>query len=283
MRHLLLIATIFCFFTACKSDKDHKEDNTKHQQVDDHKNHDGHDHNDASHAKVVGKAGDVTIMYAPSLPISDAVLKLEAPKNNATVAGNKVAFDFEVENYELGSQTKDKHADHCANSAKGQHIHLILNNQPYSAHYEADFDKELADGNYVGLAFLSRSYHESIKSKTAYQLFDFKVGEASSTSDFDATKPHMFYSRPKGKYVGKDTKHVLLDFYLVNTELSEDGYKVEAKINGNAIVLDDWAAYIMEGLPMGENTIELTLLDAAGNAVDSPFNPVKRTVTLAAE
>ena len=31
---------------------------------------------------------------------------------------------------------------------------------------------------------------------------------------------------------------------------------------------------------MGENTIELTLLDSRGKAINSPYNPVKRTFTL---
>jgi hypothetical protein len=30
-----------------------------------------------------------------------------------------------------------------ANSAKGQHIHFIVNNGPYSAHYSNNFEKEL--------------------------------------------------------------------------------------------------------------------------------------------
>ena len=37
----------------------------------------------------------------------------------------------------------------------------------------------------------------------------------------------------------------------------------------------------MEGLPKGEVTIKLELLDSEGNLVESPFNPVERTVTLA--
>ena len=72
-------------------------------------------------------------------------------------------FGFEVTNYELGVQTEDATTRGIANSGKGQHIHFILNNGPYSAHYESVFSKSLNVGNYVMLAFLSRSYHESIK------------------------------------------------------------------------------------------------------------------------
>ena len=241
--------------------------------------HEEHEHMEEQ-TGIVLKAGDLTFTEVVSDPFSDATLSLVTPVPNSTVAKGKVAFDFEVGNFELGSQTGNQYADHCANSAKGQHIHLILNNAPYTAHYESIFEQDMEPGTYVGLAFLSRSYHESIKSPTAYQIFDFTVGDKSAASDFDATKPHMFYSRPKGEYVGKDTEKVMLDFYLINADLSKEGYKVKANINGQEVMLEKWAPYLMEGLPMGENTIELTLLDAEGNKVDSPFNPVTRTVTL---
>jgi hypothetical protein len=90
----------------------------------------------------------------------------------------------------------------------------------------------------------------------------------------------MFYSRPKGAYTGADIQKVMLDFYLVNTELSEAGYKVKATINGTEFLLDKWVPYAMEGLPEGNLTIELALLDPSGAVVPSPFNPVSRTVTL---
>ncbi len=40
------------------------------------------------------------------------------------------------------------------------------------------------------------------------------------------------------------------------------------------------AAYVIEGLPMGENTINIKLVDAQGNAVDTKMNNVTRTFTL---
>ena len=33
-----------------------------------------------------------------------------------------------------------------ANSAKGQHIHFIVNNGPYSAHYSNNFEKDIENG-----------------------------------------------------------------------------------------------------------------------------------------
>lgn len=93
----------------------------------------------------------------------------------------------------------------------------------------------------------------------------------------------MFYSRPKGEYVGpQETGKVMLDFYLVNTDLSPEGNKVRATINGSEFMLDRWLPYIIEGLPMGESTIKLELLGKDGNLLPGPYNSVERTITLKA-
>ncbi len=217
--------------------------------------------------------------YYDSPGYDDAMIALNSPEEGAMIDQNTVSFDFNVTNYELATQTADADIKMCANSAKGQHIHLILNNQPYSAHYEASFDKDLDDGHYVALAFLSRSYHESVKNPDAYVLRQFTVGEASG-EPADLTQPHMFYSRPKGTYSGDDTKKVILDFYLANLDLSPEGYKVRATINGEEFMITEWSPQFIEGLPMGQSTIKLELLDAEGNLVNSPFNPVERSITL---
>ena len=170
-------------------------------------------------------------------------------------------FNFEVENYDLGAQTEDAEARSCANSAKGQHIHFIMNNGPYKAKYESSFEEDVPEGTNVLLAFLSRSYHESIKTQDAHVLI--KYGQGGQ----DLTEPMLFYSRPKGTYAGEDGKKLLLDFFLRNVSLSEDGFKVRAIINGNEFILPKWCPYFVEGLPVGENTFRLELLDRDGNPV----------------
>lgn len=217
----------------------------------------------------------VALTGSPEYP--DA--KLSYGTNAVSVDGNKVSFDFRVLNYELGAQTTDAADKGLANSADGQHIHLILNNGPYSAHYEPTFSKELEDGTYTLLAFLSRSYHESVKTRTAFVIDQFVVGN-SQEKLIDFSKPHLFYSRPKGSYTGKEIENLLLDFYLINTKISEDGNYVDATINGTTFKITDWKPYVIQGLKYGEATIMLELKDKEGNLIPSPFNPVERKVTL---
>lgn len=205
-----------------------------------------------------------------SAPYLNSSLSLEDIK----IDDNDYTFSFDVSDYILGIQTLKDFDYQLANSAKGQHIHFIVNNGPYSAHYEDTFTKQFEDSSNVILAFLSRSYHESVKNSNAYILT--QVGE----NEIDLNKEFLFYSRPKGTYKGVDTEKLLLDFYLVNTNLSSTGNKVKATIQDTEFIIEEWAPYYIEGLPKGEIKIKLELIDASGNLIDSPFNPSDRTVIL---
>lgn len=212
--------------------------------------------------------------FAPSASFPDA--KIES----MDFSQGKFKFKIGGESYKLGIQTPDADAKMCANSAQGQHIHLIVDNEPYAAKYDAEFDYEIPDGSHYLLAFLSRSYHESIKTTDASKAVKVVIAGNSITESSPIQEPMLFYSRPKGTYTGKaETEKVMLDFYLVNVTLGED-FKVKADINGEEHLLDKWQPYYIEGLPMGENTITLTLVDKDGNPVQSPLNPVSRTFTL---
>ncbi|MBR9830794.1 phosphopeptide-binding protein [bacterium] len=200
----------------------------------------------------------------------DAKLTLNNPKDDAQLKVGENQFDFTVSDYELAVQTDDAMNRHCANSEKGQHIHFILNNAPYLAKYEPSFKAELGEGNNVVLSFLSRSYHESIKNSTAFVLKNFPIGKVENT--FDEKAPHLFYSRPKGEYSGKDAEKILLDFYLLNTELSTEGNRVQVEINGTSFLIDQWQPYFVEGLKEGENTFRIKLISADGAPVEGPFN-----------
>ena len=205
-----------------------------------------------------------------SAPYLNSSLSLEDIK----IDENDYTFSFDVSDYTLGMQSIKDFNYTLANSKKGQHIHFIVNNGPYSAHYSESFTKKLDEKNNIILAFLSRSYHESVKNSNAYVLTQ------TGNEKIDLTDEFLFYSRPKGTYKGIDTEKLLLDFYLVNTNLSSTGNKVKATIQDTEFIIEEWAPYYIEGLPKGEIKIKLELIDASGNLIDSPFNPSNRTVIL---
>ncbi|MFZ2899199.1 MAG: hypothetical protein WA004_11285 [Saprospiraceae bacterium] len=213
--------------------------------------------------------------FSESAQFSDAAIAKMTFKN--------AKFDFGIggTTYKLGVQTPDAPQKMCANSAEGQHIHLIVDNEPYAAKYTSSFEYEIPDGDHYILAFLSRSYHESIKTDKAFKLVKATVQGNSIKSEAAVTEPMLFYSRPKGAYVGKEqTDKVMLDFYLANVQLGNE-YKVKVDINAeHTVILDQWKPYYIEGLPMGDNKIKLTLIDKEGNPVNTPLNPVERVFTL---
>ena len=128
------------------------------------------------------------------------------------------------------------------------------------------------------MAFLSRSYHESIKSKGAAVVYHFLVDTKGSLKKLeDPKKPMLFYSRPKGDYMGNDVNNVLLDFYVWNCGLSADGYKVKAEISNENIpsqklieTLEKWEPRFIQNLGLGKCKVELSLLDKDGMMIEGP-------------
>ncbi|MDX1406814.1 MAG: hypothetical protein R3330_01740 [Saprospiraceae bacterium] len=210
--------------------------------------------------------------FSPSHSYPDAAI------TSMEYVNGTFTFGIGGESYRLGVQTPDAAAKGCANSAQGQHIHLIVDNLPYAAKYESTFDYEIPDGEHHILAFLSRSYHESIKTSSAHMAVKAMVKNNSITSSEPIDMPMLFYSRPKGVYTGtNETERVMLDYYLVNADPAD--YTVEADINGEIHQLDGWRPYYVEGLPAGENTIKLTLKQN-GERVKTDLNPVTRKFVL---
>lgn len=258
---LVLLTSFFFLLTACQSDK-----------------------------KEASKATTPTAATKSAEPVGDRYT-LTPFSSSPSYPGAKIdkltykkgGFDFDISgDYELGEQTSDAKLKMCANSAKGQHIHLIVDKEPYAAKYVAEFEHPVADGDHKMLAFLSRSYHESIKAPGASMALNVSVKNGTIASSTPITEPAVFYSRPKGTYVGKENyDKVMLDFFLVNTQLG-NGYTVRASINGENHDIIKWQPYYIQGLPLGENTITLTLFKD-GKVVDSPINPVTRTFTLKAD
>jgi hypothetical protein len=231
-----------------------------------------------------------------SISLADVSPSPEYPGANLTI-GNvmaapqgadsvKLTFNFNVKNYELKTQTADAGGKLCNNSAQGQHIHFILDNKPYVALYEPKHETVVAkNSEHNVLVFLSRSYHESLKSKGASALYHFKIDADGKLQKMATpTTPMVFYSRPKGDYLGKDVENVLFDFYVMNTTLGQGGNQVKAHVTGNGVdttfMVTEWEPRFLKNLPMGKNSITLTLVDQNGDRVNGPETEVTREFKL---
>jgi hypothetical protein len=114
-------------------------------------------------------------------------LKIVEPKEGATVKGSTVKLKLD-----LSGDLKGYKPHKDPSTGMGNHIHVILDNEPYEAYYNLDQPFELrnvAAGQHTIRVFPSRPWHESYKNDGAFQMVTFKVeggGDASKPTTTNA-------------------------------------------------------------------------------------------------
>jgi hypothetical protein len=201
------------------------------------------------------------------------VFHINSPEMGETVPGPDVEVIFTLENYNVFYDSTTK---------KGQHIHFILDNQPYVPHYSTEpyLLKNLTPGTHTIRAFPSRAWHESIKDPTAFSMVTFKVQKADGKNSPRPKAPLLTYSRPKGEYAGHAADSILVDYWVKNCKIGPKAYKVRLTVDGQKQILTQWRPLWKTGLSMGEHEFALELLDRRGRLAPGPFNQTRRTITL---
>lgn len=226
----------------------------------------------------------VQVVAGENTPIEGTLpsLQIQAPRNMAKIARAPVSVRANLRNWSLAPDP-------------GNHVHFIVDNEPYiavrdlshpvdlAALVHDNLGHDLAPGTHVLRMFPSRPQHESVKDVHAFAVVQFVYQTPTDGFTFDAHAPMLTYSRPKGCNVSGS--RVLLDFFLANVPaLSADGFRVHYTIDGSTTGdIASWVPHFIENLPDGEHTVQLTLLGADGNPVAGPFNDTTRTITVAAE
>lgn len=229
---------------------------------------------------------------SPAIPGAKA--RVTTLADSAVVDSTSLDIVVEADSFEAGGQTETPRAQEIANSSNGQHFHVILDNQPYMANYEPGTPFNigtLEPGPHTLVTFPSRSYHESVKGPDAYDIVNFYVQEESGSFMLNPSEPAIIYSRPKGSYRGAAAERIMLDFYLHNVELSEEGYKAQYTIRSTgsnaqdlaSITLTEWAPAFVTGLESGRYIVHLQLLNAEGEVVPGPFNDTTREIQVETE
>lgn len=219
---------------------------------------------------------------APERP--DARLGLTSPDDGERFEeGEIVEVRFSLSGYTLDEPTPGGDERGIAR-AHGQHLHLILNNEPYDALYDADEPvvfEDLPAGTHHFRAFPGTDWHESVKTPGAFAMRTIHVGDEEAAPRVDPDGPLLTYSRPVGEYAGADADSILVDFYLTGARLSEDGYRVRLTVDGlGEAMITEWRPYLLLGLPAGDHTVRLELLDPEGEIVPGEFNRAERTITV---
>jgi hypothetical protein len=109
-------------------------------------------------------------------------LRFVEPREGATINGStvnvKLALSGDLKGYKPGKDPA---------TGMGNHIHVILDNQPYEAYYSLDQPFELRNvtaGKHTLRVFASRPWHESYKNAGSFQMVTFTVKGGG-----DAAKP----------------------------------------------------------------------------------------------
>jgi hypothetical protein len=207
------------------------------------------------------------------------VVKIVSPAKNAVISGSKVDLKLDLSGDLKGYMP---HKDPA--TGKGNHIHVILDNQPYEAYYDLGQPFELRNvvaGKHTLRVFPSRPWHESFKNEGAFQMVAFTVKgggdaakptttnsgqtmsnnnanasaapphegkdvSASAAGEVDPSKPLLSYSRPKGEYKAEDADPIMIDFWLTGAKLKGDGGEYRVRY----IVDDDDAKFIDKWEPI---------------------------------
>jgi hypothetical protein len=110
-------------------------------------------------------------------------LSFVSPKNGQTLTSTVVPLKLNLGGALMGYKPmKDP------TTGMGNHVHVILDNQPYEAYYDLSQPFEMRNvgpGKHTLRVFPSRPWHESYKNDGAFQIIVFTV----KSDTFDPTKP----------------------------------------------------------------------------------------------
>src|SRR2546425_5454961 len=122
-------------------------------------------------------------------------LRIVSPANNATINGSTVEVKLE-----LGGDLKGYLPHKDPATQKGNHIHVILDNEPYEAYYELNqgpFElRNVSEGWHTLRVFPSRPWHESYKNDGAFQMVEFTVKGGGDASKPTTTKDGQTMASP---------------------------------------------------------------------------------------
>jgi hypothetical protein len=226
-------------------------------------------------------------------------LSVTFPKNNQVVPSGRINLQMQVEGFPLGTNSDFERAKELYVDPRGQNIRVIVdehapfgiyltfvdsldqNNVYFNKTLNKDIPFSLKKGEHIIRAFPVRSYGESLKQPGRFAVSTFYVEKKEDDIDEDLSEPYITYNEPQGRIPYKKNGPVLLDFYLSNTELSKDGYKIRLSIDGEHVrILTDWIPYFLYGLSKGKHTVHLELLDPQNEKVPGAFNDVSKEITL---
>ncbi|NGX62756.1 MAG: hypothetical protein KR126chlam6_00156 [Candidatus Anoxychlamydiales bacterium] len=235
----------------------------------------------------------------PTKQAENVKIYIVYPEENQIDKSSEVWVQLRLRGYPLGNRTNNDRAKEIASSQLGQSIHVVVDNNVYFARTGpslSPFDEEgnfyeamyrfkipysLSQGQHFLRVFPARSYGESLKEIGSFAATTFYVQNKRKNKEMNLSMPYITYNEPSGFLNLKEKEPVLLDFYVTNAALSEDGYSVRVSIDKKVKrKLTKWVPYYIYGLKKGKHTIRLELLDKDMKKAPGYFNDTTRSFTI---
>jgi hypothetical protein len=240
---------------------------------------------------------EFNLVLVERTPEGEAIeTRIVFPEVNSADNENPITVQLRLEGYPIGFYSDFPRAQEIRSNEEGQSIHILIDDYPLISLNEAiddvsdtedvDFDQiltsrlpfTLAPGPHLIRTFPVRSFGESLKGAGCFNAGIFYIGPRTRKT-IDLTHPYITYNQPIGDYAAN--MPILLDFYLSNTQLSEDGYKVRLTVDGeNERLITDWEPYYLYGLKPGKHRVSLELLGPQGKVLPPLFHDTQRTITI---
>lgn len=243
---------------------------------------------------------NIRTMPVARTPESNTVVLVTAIPKEGQVVNNPVYIQFRIDGFALGAASSQfERSNEIAQSKMGQTVHVVIDDHPYfpinepaldpyddsgyyyDMKYKFEVPFKLSNGMHTIRMFPARSFGESLKGENTFSATTFYVGMAKDNPEIDLSQPYLTYNEPSDEMYLVEGRPILLDFYICNTELSSDGYKVRLTIDGKVNrMITSWQPYYIFGLKKGRHKIRLELLDGENQLVSGPFNNVTRSITV---
>lgn len=215
------------------------------------------------------------------------------------IESNPVNVQVRLLGFPVGTMSDFERRKELYNDPEGQSLLIFIDNyHPFeiytsfvnaldqsNLYYDLTMTKlipyDLDEGMHVIRTFPARSYGESLKNPLCFQARVFYIGSQQNNLNIDLNAPYLTYNEPLETLTYEAGKPLLLDFYLSNIQLSQDGYKVKVTIDGSVQrILTSWTPYYIYGLKSGQHKIRLQLLDGQNQVAPGIFNDVERIITI---
>jgi hypothetical protein len=215
---------------------------------------------------------------APNLEKFQPQVKILSPRPNQVLNDDQVNIKLQVSDLPIFKSPE---------LGLGNHLHIILDKQPYQGVYDLNQPlvfKNLAAGTHTLRVFASRPWHESFKNEGAYAQTTFHVLTKTAENNPNPQQPLLTYSRPTGIYRAEP---IMLDYYLTNApshaiEGSPDrlpDWRIRATVNNQQFIIDRWTPVYLQGFKQGKNWVKLELVDDRGQPMPNVYNDTTSIIT----